>query len=253
MAHLTQRFDDAFRYAHEVHGAQTKKGTSIPYVAHLMGVASIVLDDGGDENEAIAALLHDGPEDHGGRERLEDIRARFGNQVAKIVEDCTDSWATPPEPWAERKLRVRSTCPTPGGTQPARVGYGQGPQHVFDPSGPAELRRTGVGTIRRQPGRCADVLPDAGTRVSRSGRRTPRGRARAHRARDRAGDGLLTLPATAGQVLEHSLPMVDLSGVQGRTDRWARHESQAVEQRQYTFFGTLLKANDHDDHPTTQR
>ena len=54
MAHLTQRFDDAFRYAHEVHGTQTKKGTSIPYLAHLMGVASIVLDDGGDENEAIA-------------------------------------------------------------------------------------------------------------------------------------------------------------------------------------------------------
>jgi (p)ppGpp synthase/HD superfamily hydrolase len=105
MAHLRQRFDEAFRYAHDVHRAQTKKGTAIPYVAHLMGVASIVLDDGGDEDEAIAALLHDAAEDHGGRKRLEDIRARFGDQVAKIVEDCTDSWATPPEPWAERKLK----------------------------------------------------------------------------------------------------------------------------------------------------
>jgi (p)ppGpp synthase/HD superfamily hydrolase len=70
-----------------------------------MGVASIVLDDGGTEDEAIAALLHDAPEDQGGRERLDDIRGRFGDQVAKIVEDCTDSWSTPKEPWAERKRR----------------------------------------------------------------------------------------------------------------------------------------------------
>ena len=105
MAHLTQRFDEAVRYAHEVHGTQTKKGTSIPYLAHLMGVTSIVLDDGGDEDEAIGALLHDAAEDHGGRQRLEDIGARFGDPVAKIVEDCTDSFATPPEPWAERKMK----------------------------------------------------------------------------------------------------------------------------------------------------
>ena len=68
-----------------------------------MGVSSIVLDDGGSEDEAIAALLHDAAEDHGGRERLEDIRRRFGDAVARIVEDCTDSWDTPKPPWAERK------------------------------------------------------------------------------------------------------------------------------------------------------
>jgi GTP pyrophosphokinase len=68
-----------------------------------MGVASIVMDDGGSEDEAIAALLHDAPEDHGGRERLEDIRQRFGEAVARIVEDCTDSWDEPKRPWAERK------------------------------------------------------------------------------------------------------------------------------------------------------
>jgi (p)ppGpp synthase/HD superfamily hydrolase len=68
-------------------------------------VASIVLDDGGGEDEAIAALLHDAAEDHGGRNRLEDIRARFGDAIARIVEDCTDSWSTPPEAWAERKSR----------------------------------------------------------------------------------------------------------------------------------------------------
>jgi GTP pyrophosphokinase len=103
MAPLTRRFEDAFAYAHAAHAGQTRKGTTHPYIGHLMGVASIVLDDGGGEDEAIAALLHDAAEDAGGRERLDEIRARFGDSVAKIVEDCTDSWTTPKPPWAERK------------------------------------------------------------------------------------------------------------------------------------------------------
>lgn len=104
MPSLTQRFDEAFRYAHDAHATQVRKGTvPVPYIGHLMGVASIVLDDGGSEDEAIAALLHDAPEDQGGRERLDDIRKRFGDTVAKIVEDCTDSWETPKRPWIERK------------------------------------------------------------------------------------------------------------------------------------------------------
>jgi GTP pyrophosphokinase len=100
---LTARFDEAFRYAHELHAAQTRKGTVAPYIGHLMGVASIVLDDGGTEDEAIGALLHDAVEDQGGRARLDEIRGRFGDAVARIVEDCTDSWETPKKPWAERK------------------------------------------------------------------------------------------------------------------------------------------------------
>jgi (p)ppGpp synthase/HD superfamily hydrolase len=100
---LSNRFDNAFGYAHEIHAAQQRKGTNAPYIGHLMGVTSIVLDDGGTEDEAIAALLHDAAEDHGGRARLEDIRVRFGDAVARIVEDCTDSWDTPKAPWAERK------------------------------------------------------------------------------------------------------------------------------------------------------
>ena len=103
MTTLTERFDEAVRYAREVHGGHTRKGTNVPYVAHLLGVASIVLDDGGSEDEAIAGLLHDAAEDAGGRPRLDDIRIRFGQAVALIVEDCTDSWETPKEPWAERK------------------------------------------------------------------------------------------------------------------------------------------------------
>ncbi len=103
MIKLSQSFDEAFRYAHAVHADQTRKQTGVPYIAHLMGVASIVLDDGGTEDEAIAALLHDAAEDHGGRERLADIRDRFGEPVARIVEDCTDSWDTPKPSWPARK------------------------------------------------------------------------------------------------------------------------------------------------------
>ena len=103
MPQLSARFDDALRYAHDVHREQVRKGNGSPYFGHLLGVASIVLDDGGTEDEAIGALLHDAAEDHGGRERLEDIRTRFGDAVARIVEDATDSWETPKQPWLERK------------------------------------------------------------------------------------------------------------------------------------------------------
>lgn len=100
---LSSRFDDALHYAHDAHRSQTRKGNGAPYIGHLLGVASIVIDDGGTEDEAIGALLHDAAEDQGGRQRLEEIRARFGDPVAKIVEDCTDSWDTPKRPWIERK------------------------------------------------------------------------------------------------------------------------------------------------------
>jgi len=100
---LSERFFSAVRYAADAHAGQTRKGTPVPYLGHLLGVASIVLDAGGDEDEAIAALLHDAAEDAGGRERLDDIRARFGDRVARIVEACTDAWTTPKPPWIERK------------------------------------------------------------------------------------------------------------------------------------------------------
>ena len=105
MPTMTGRFDAAFAYAHEAHAAQTRKGNGMPYLGHLMGVASIVIDDGGTEDEAIAALLHDAAEDQGGRPRLDDIRTRFGDAVAAIVEDCTDPWTHPKAPWEERKQR----------------------------------------------------------------------------------------------------------------------------------------------------
>ena len=100
---LTKRFDEAFQFAHELHRAQPRKGTAIPYISHLMSVAALVLEHGGTEDQAIAGLLHDAPEDQGGEATLAAIRARFGNTVADIVADCTDAWIDPKPPWRERK------------------------------------------------------------------------------------------------------------------------------------------------------
>ncbi len=80
-----------------------RKGSDVPYVAHLLGVAALVLEDGGDEDQAIAALLHDAPEDQGGREILDEIRRRFGERVARIVDGCTDTYQSPKPPWRQRK------------------------------------------------------------------------------------------------------------------------------------------------------
>ncbi len=90
---LTERFDRALLYATHVHGGQVRKGTSTAYVSHLLAVAATVLEYGGDEGLAIAALLHDSVEDQGGRARLEDVANRFGDRVARIVEGCSDSLA----------------------------------------------------------------------------------------------------------------------------------------------------------------
>jgi (p)ppGpp synthase/HD superfamily hydrolase len=100
---LTDRFREAFAFASEVHAAQKRKGTSIPYISHLMGVASLALDYCDDEDTAIAALLHDAAEDQGGRAMLEQIRSRFGERVAGIVESCTDTFETPKPDYVPRK------------------------------------------------------------------------------------------------------------------------------------------------------
>jgi (p)ppGpp synthase/HD superfamily hydrolase len=100
---LTARFHRALVYAARVHERQFRKGTTRPYIGHLLGVTSIVLTHGGDEDEAIAALLHDAVEDQGGKPRLREIRRKFGARVARIVAGCTDSDVEPKPPWLERK------------------------------------------------------------------------------------------------------------------------------------------------------
>jgi len=101
---LGTRFDRALDLAVELHRRQARKGPDrIPYVAHLLGVSSLVLEDGGDEDEAIGALLHDVIEDHGKRITLADLEAEFGPRVARIVDGCTDAREYPKPPWRARK------------------------------------------------------------------------------------------------------------------------------------------------------
>jgi (p)ppGpp synthase/HD superfamily hydrolase len=100
---LGSRFLRAFQFAAEKHAGQTRKASGIPYIAHLMGAASLVLEFGGDEDLAIAALLHDVVEDCGGAPILREVRRKFGSRVAKIVDGCTDSDTEPKPPWRERK------------------------------------------------------------------------------------------------------------------------------------------------------
>jgi len=108
---LTSRFIEALIYATQLHSNQVRKGTQIPYISHLLGVTSLVLEGGGDEEEAIAALLHDSVEDQGGLETLEEIQDLFGERVAKIVDDCSDTYVIPKPPWRQRKEKYIDHLP----------------------------------------------------------------------------------------------------------------------------------------------
>ncbi|MBK6780544.1 MAG: HD domain-containing protein [Gemmatimonadetes bacterium] len=105
------RYSAALAFASELHGSQLRKGTAVPYIAHLLSVSALVLEAGGDEDAAIAALLHDAVEDQGGRPMLDRIRARFGDGVADIVAACTDAEVTPKPPWRQRKEAYLASIP----------------------------------------------------------------------------------------------------------------------------------------------
>ncbi len=98
-----EKLEEALGYTARIHRDQTRKGTNVPYVTHLLAVAAIVGENGGTEEEVIAALLHDAPEDQGGEARLAEIRERFGDEVADIVAGNTDTFEDPKPPWRERK------------------------------------------------------------------------------------------------------------------------------------------------------
>lgn len=100
---LSARFEEALVFATRLHAGQTRKGTTIPYISHLLAVTAIVLEHGGNEDEAIAALLHDSIEDQGGATTREEIRRRFGDRVVEIVDGCTDTDVMPKPPWRVRK------------------------------------------------------------------------------------------------------------------------------------------------------
>jgi (p)ppGpp synthase/HD superfamily hydrolase len=96
-------FESALKFASRLHAKQTRKGSDAPYVSHLLAVAAIVLEHGGTEKEAVAALLHDAVEDQGGQATLVEIRRRYGKRVAGIVAACSDTDQLPKPPWHERK------------------------------------------------------------------------------------------------------------------------------------------------------
>lgn len=111
MVVLTERFQRALVHAATAHACQVRKGTEIPYVSHLLAVAGLVLENGGSETEAIAALLHDAVEDAGGAMRREMIRVEFGEEVAAIVSACSDTDTFPKPPWRERKEAYIAAIP----------------------------------------------------------------------------------------------------------------------------------------------
>lgn len=102
---LTDRYRDALGFAFDLHRSQSRKASGVPYVAHVIGVSSLVMEYGGDEDEAISGLLHDAVEDQGGAPMLETVRKRFGDRVAEIVWGCSDSIGEPKPPWRTRKER----------------------------------------------------------------------------------------------------------------------------------------------------
>ena len=109
---FSTRFDEALVYASELHRTQTRKGSGFPYVSHLLMVTAIVIENGGDEDTAIAALLHDAMEDQGGEATLAVIRQRWGDRVAEVVRECSDNEGEPKRAWIDRKRDFVSAIAT---------------------------------------------------------------------------------------------------------------------------------------------
>ena len=108
----SSRFIQALTYAAELHAGQVRKASETPYIAHLLSVAALVLEDGGDQDEAIAALLHDAIEDQGGDAVRQEICHRFGERVVAIVDGCSDADTLPKPPWRPRKERFLASLRT---------------------------------------------------------------------------------------------------------------------------------------------
>jgi (p)ppGpp synthase/HD superfamily hydrolase len=108
---LSVRFDEALVLASSLHRAQARKSSGVPYIAHLLSVASLVLEEGGSEDMAIAALLHDAAEDQGGEETLAGIAAAFGAPVARWVRQASDTFVLPKPEWEARKQHHLTEIP----------------------------------------------------------------------------------------------------------------------------------------------
>jgi len=143
---LGPRFQQAVGEALRLHAHQTRKGTEIPYPAHLLATAALVLQFGGDEDQAIAGLLHDAAEDAGGRPTLDRIREMFGDAVAGMVEGCTDTFEEPKPPWRARKEAYIARIPS----EPKAALLVSACDKLDNARAiVADLRRDGVGALSR--------------------------------------------------------------------------------------------------------
>lgn len=102
---LSPKFEKALSFATQLHATQYRKGSKAPFITHLLSVCAIILEDGGTEDEAIAGLLHDAVEDQGGLKTLEAIKNTFGERIAQIVLECSETHLSPKPPWKERKVQ----------------------------------------------------------------------------------------------------------------------------------------------------
>lgn len=100
---MTDRLAHALTYAHDLHHDQTRKVRNVPYLAHLLGVAAILMEANADQDVVIAGLLHDALEDQPERTSLAEIEKRFGARVARIVHECTEDRTDGPQDWKSRK------------------------------------------------------------------------------------------------------------------------------------------------------
>ena len=171
---LSGKFREALVFAAKAHDGQGRKGTKVPYVAHLLGVTGIVLEHGGDEEQAIAALLHDAVEDQGGVAMRHQIRSRFGEHITAMVDDCTDSDVEPKPPWKERKVAYLAHI--------SRVGDDALLVSLADKVYNAraivrDLRREGLSVFRRFKGRREGTLWYYGALVEAFEERRPEGAA----------------------------------------------------------------------------
>ena len=149
------RFEAALIYATHVHAGQVRKATRIPYITHLMGVAALVAEYGGDEDQVVAALLHDAPEDQGGAGRLEDIRVRFGETVARIVAACSDTFEDPKPAWRPRKEAYLAHLKS----APMEVLLVSAADKLHNARAiVADLRQTGAAAFERFTGKAAGTL-----------------------------------------------------------------------------------------------
>jgi (p)ppGpp synthase/HD superfamily hydrolase len=151
---LTDRFDTAVSLAREVHGGERRSGTGIPFMAHLLVVTGLVFEDGGDEDEAVAAMLHDAVEE-GGPALLERIEHTFGARVAEIVAGCSDNLdEIGNEPWVERKRRYLEHLAHVEDTAILRVSLADKVHNAR--SIVRELRAEGDAVFRRAPEKSAE-------------------------------------------------------------------------------------------------